>query len=210
MSDDLGPIEAKLAEELTTASEKQIEAIREILRIQGEVLSSYEDLRDEPAPLESLFKVFYHLAAAVSWPVDRMALHIMAPDLRAAIAQLRPLTRREVCGEIHEAEQCTIPASLAMLDNGLAPFTHPNLAALALGCEVGGLGKSDALRCSFMLCGVLAVVLTAYGMALTEVGRRYQLPSLMRARWIAKEADVTPTLQKARATLRQSSESING
>ena len=210
MNGDLGLVEIKLVEELTTASEKQIEAIREILRIQGEVLSSGEDLREEPAPLESLFKVFNHLAAAISWRVDRMSLHIMAPDLRAAIAQLRTLIRTEICAEKHEAEQCTIPATLSMLDNELAPFTHPNPAVIALGCEVGGLGKSDALRCSFMLCGVLAAVLTSYGMVLTEVGKRYQIPCIMRARWIAKEADVTPTLQIARAALRRRSECADG
>lgn len=154
----------EIAGRLTKACERQLVTFREILRIHNDLLGPLNDIRgDESDALLRLRKVYCHVAAITCWAVDEWSIHVMAPDMRAAFEQLRPLVRAGVCAVAHgPGEECGIPRCFDQWDGELAPYTHPTMTFLTLVPAA----KGDKVRSLVLLCGLLNELLRSYAMAL--------------------------------------------
>ena len=143
--------------QLTEACELQLNAIREAMKVHGGIFGPLNECRDQESDASlRLRKVFCHTVTITSCAVDRFAIHAMAPDIRAALAQLKILFRDEICAELHEPGDlsCTRPSCFSTLDGLLAPFTHPTTVLLSFYQSGGGLMRDDA-RSLRALCVLL-------------------------------------------------------
>lgn len=164
MNDNSNRSDSEVAGQLTVACERQLETFRKLLSIHNDLLGPLSDFRgDESDSLLRLRKVYCHVGAISCWAVDEWSIHVMAPDMRAAFEQLRPLVRAGICAIAHEpGQECGIPRCFDQWDGALAPFTHPTMTFLNLVPEA----KGDKVRSLFLLCGLLNELLRSYAMAL--------------------------------------------
>ena len=120
----------------------------------------------EPESILRLRKVFFHVQAIISWPVDTDILHVMGPDIRAAREQLKHVVDDKT-HERHNNSNLTKrlknPGSAA---DELSNFSHPNAVLLLQSQDVGGLGNSDPILCLLKLYIWLGVMVVEYGLGL--------------------------------------------
>ena len=161
-------LEEEVPGRLTEACDRQIETLQGMLRVHDELLGPLSLERDEESDsLLRLRKVYHHVGAVTSWGVDRWAIHVMAPEIRAALEQLRPLVRGGVCTEVHgPGGNCRLLRCFDKWDEELTPFTHPTIMSLALVPEARGSSKGDEVRSLFRLCALLHALLLCYSSAL--------------------------------------------
>ncbi len=164
INDNSNRSEGEVAGQLTVACERQLETFRELLRIHNDMLGPLNDiLGDESDSSLRLRKVYCHVGAITWWVVDEWSIHALAPDMRAAFEQLRPLVRAGVCAMAHEpGEECGMPRCFDHWDGELAPFTHPTMIFLTVVPEA----KGDKVKSLILLCGLLHALLRSYAMAL--------------------------------------------
>ena len=149
--------EGALVRQLTEACEEQLEALRGTCSAHESLFGPLDaGIEHESDALLRLRKVYCHAIAVTSWSVDEWAIHAMAPDIRAAVVQLKTLVRDGVCAEVHEPgdRDCLRPRCFSTLDGLLAPFSHPNTAVLMFYSSEGGLRRDD-VRSLSKLCLLL-------------------------------------------------------
>ena len=122
-----------------------------------------EERGEEPDTLLRLRKVYCHVGMVTSWLVDKWAIHVMAPDIRAALEQLRPLVRGGVCTEAHDREEnCQVPQCFDKFDNIMTPYAHPTGIGLSVVLRDGPDFEHIGARCLFELRLVLEFLITSY------------------------------------------------
>ena len=146
--------------------ERQIGALIETRKAHESLLELQNTEREETDPILRLRKVYCHVIAITAWSVDSWAIHAMAPDIRAALVQLRSLVLNDVCTEVHEAgETCEVPRCFSAWDGMLAPFSHPTATVLVFFNSIAGFREAD-VRCLRDLCLLLNGLLGCYAIAL--------------------------------------------
>lgn len=190
MSNNSELTEEALVQQLTAACERQIEALRETWNLHECLFDLHRSDREEPDSQLRLRKVYCHTISVTSWYVDKWAVHVMAPDIRAALVQLRTLVHDGVCVEVHEAgdRDCTVLSDFSTWDGMLAPLSHPTATVLAFFSSAGGL-RDDGIRCLRSLCGLLRALLISYAAALDMEAFRLGLSVEASAKAIAERAD---------------------
>ena len=125
--------------------------------------------------------------AVVGWNIDRWVIHVMAPEIRAALEQLRHLTLGGMCTIAHKpGEDCHMPRCFDSFDEELTPLTHPTSTVLVLVPEAAG----DEVRSLHKLCVLLHVLSGSYAGALDmEISWSDPNATESVALAIAKQAD---------------------
>ncbi len=190
------PIKDEVIERLTEACDRQIKALCELLNLHHERFGPFSPERDgDTDALLRLRKVSCHVRAVVGWNIDRWAIHVMAPEIRYALEQLRHLTLGGMCTIAHEpGEECHVPRCFDRFDEELAPLTHPTSTVLALVPEAAG----HEVRSLYKLCVLLHVLSGSYAGALDmEISRSDPNAAQILALAIAQHADSEDTLKLA-------------
>lgn len=170
--------EAVLVRQLTEACEEQLELLRETLRVHETLFGPLDvEQGNESETLLRLRKVYCHAGLVTKWAVDWLAIHAMAPDIRAALAQLKTLTRDGVCVELHQPgdRDCTVQRCFSRWDGLLAPFSHPTTVILASSSDSGGLRRDD-VRCLRTLYLLLHGLSSCYASVVGVEALRRDLP----------------------------------
>ncbi|MDE2754135.1 MAG: hypothetical protein OXI83_16310 [Gemmatimonadota bacterium] len=170
--------EAVLVRQLTEACEEQLELLRGTLRVHETLFGPLGvEQGNESETLLRLRKVYCHAGLVASWAVDWLAIHAMAPDIRAALVQLKTLTRDGVCGELHEPgdRDCTVQRCFSGWDGLLAPFSHPTTVVLVSSSDSGGFRRDD-VRCLRALYVLLHGLSSCYASVLEVEALRRGLP----------------------------------
>ena len=108
--------EEMLVQQLTEACEEQIKALWGTSRAHENLFGPLDAEREQESDtLLRLRKVYCHAIAVTSCPMDEWAIHAMAPDIRAALAQLKTLVRDGVCAEVHEPGERGLPHAKMLL-----------------------------------------------------------------------------------------------
>ena len=168
MENDPEPSEEVLVQQLTEACKEQIEALWRACRAHDNLFGPLDAEREQESDtLLRLRKVYCHAIAVTSCPMDEWAIHAMAPDIRAALSQLKHLVFDGVCAEVHEPgdRDCTVPRCFTTWDGLLAPFSHPTAVVLMFYSSAGGLRKDD-VRSLSKLCLLLYSISSCYASVL--------------------------------------------
>ena len=192
--------EREILKQLVEACDRQLEALRETRKMHETLLGPLDtEPGEESEPLLRLRKVYCHVIAITAWSLDRWVFHVMAPDIRAALEQLRPLAR-ETCKQLHEpGEQCRVSRCFDELDGLLAPLTHPALVNLAYLPEANGAFTGDGVKHLSNLCLSLHCLLAGYALTLDVETLRLDLSSERFGNTIVEQADPWVELGLARA-----------
>jgi len=111
----------EVLEQLAEACEGQLEALQETRKMHEDLFGPLDtESGEESDSLLRLRKVYCHVIGITSWRLDRWIFHVMAPVIRAALEQLRPLSR-ELYGPEEELRTSRL---FDKLDAQLAPLTH--------------------------------------------------------------------------------------
>ena len=113
-----------------------------------------------------LRKVCFHTHAITSWDVNTDSLHVMGPDIRAALKQLEPITRNYLASDHDYIRLSERRKQAGNLDERLATFSHPTPFKLILSQHLGGLGQSDAIVCHLHLYLPLMHLVNCYAVGL--------------------------------------------
>ena len=153
----------EILKQLAEACDRQLEALQETRKMHEDLFGPLDtEPGEESDSLLRLRKVYCHVIAITSWRLDRWVFHAMAPDIRAALEQLRPLVR-DVYGP---GEEHKISRHFDELDAQLAPLTHPTtLNLIHLPEANGALGGGGVMLVS-SLCLSLHCLLIHYATSL--------------------------------------------
>ena len=199
VENDPEPTEEMLVQQLTEACKEQIEALWRACRAHENLFGPLDaEQEQESDTLLRLRKVYCHAIAVTSCPMDEWAIHAMAPDIRAALAQLKTLVRDGVCAEVHEPGErdCPMPRCFSTWDGLLAPFSHPTSVVLMFYSGAGGLRKDD-VRCLSKLCSLLFGLSSCYASVLDMEALRLGLPVEEGFSDTAKRANPLELLESA-------------
>ena len=199
VENDPEPTEAMLVQQLTEACKEQIEALWRACRTHENLFGPLDaEQEQESDTLLRLRKVYCHAIAVTSCPMDEWAIHAMAPDIRAALAQLKTLVFDGVCAELHEPGDgdCTMPRCFTTWDGLLAPFSHPTAVVLMFYSSAGGLRKDD-VRSLSKLCLLLYSLSSCYASVLDVEALRLGLPLEESFTDAAKQANPRGLLESA-------------
>ena len=126
-----------------------------------------------------LRKVLLHVKAITGWHLDTEVIHVQAPELRAADEQIDQIWKkvpREELSEYLTRDGKTIEARrVTMFKAGkeiLSSYVHPTPQRLALGKELGGLGRTDEVRFFANLLILLYGLVFRYGISLSLMAQR--------------------------------------
>lgn len=147
---------------LKSGCEELIGLLRELqgihLKIDG---SEQAPCEPQGAEILRLRKIYLHVQAIAAWKVTEHVLHVMAPDIRAALEQLDPLTLESFSnGDKQKASK-----DQRQRERVLGPLSHPTPITLIHPPHLGGLGKND-LQEFLELLLLLGLLANSYGLAL--------------------------------------------
>ncbi|MDE2779294.1 MAG: hypothetical protein OXI91_06415 [Chloroflexota bacterium] len=183
---------------LAEACDRQLEALRDTLRMHEKLFGPLDTATGEESDsLLRLRKVYCHVIAITSWPLDQWVFHVMAPDIRAALQQLRPVSIKafnELCGPGDDK----VPRSFDEMDELLAPFSHPTLMNLLWLPEANGASVRGGIRLLGRLCVSLNCLLTSYVFSLDVEAVRSGLTKESFSAAIIKKANPNTELELAR------------
>ena len=108
-----------------------------------------------------LRKVYFHVRAITSCPMDEWALHVMAPDIRAAEEQLEPVVRDHIDGS-DNAALTELRKRFAWREKQLARFSHPTETLLRYPRFAGGLHDASPVLYLTVLHKLLQGLTTDY------------------------------------------------
>jgi len=192
----------EVAEHLTEACDRQIEALRETLKAHENLFGPLDTEREENSvPLLRLRKVYCHVIAIAAWCLDEWVFHVMAPDIRAALEQLRPLALASNRELLDSKKQNELSRHFDELDNLLAPLTHPTI--MNLGClpEANGTVTNGGIKRMYNLCFSLHCLLTHYATTLDMEAIRSGVSTERLGNIIVEQADPLDDLKLANAYL---------
>ena len=180
--------------QLAEACDRQLEALRETRKMHEDILGPLDTETGEESDSQlRLRKVYCHVIAITSWQMDRWIFHVMAPDIRAALKQLRHLVR-----ELDEpGEEQKTSRHFDKLDAQLATLTHPTTLNLALLPEANGAIGGGGVKLVSSLCLLLHCLLTYYATSLNMEAVRLGLSAEHRGLTIAAQADPRVELELA-------------
>ena len=188
----------EVLEQLAEACDRQLEILRETRKMHEDLFGPLDtEPGEESDSLLRLRKVYCHVIAITAWRSDQWVFHVMAPDIRAALEQLRPLSLKafhELCGPGDNKA----PRSFDELDKLLAPFTHPTLMNLLWLPEANGASVRGGIRLLSSLCISLNCLLTCYAFALDVEAVRSGLSTESFCNTIIEQASPRTELELAR------------
>ena len=203
--------EEEVARHLTEACDRQLEALRETWKAHENLLGPLDTERGgESVPLLRLRKVYCHVIAITAWYLDEWAFHVMAPDIRAALQQLRPLalgSNKELLGP---EKQNDLSRHFDELDNLLSPLTHPTLMNLACLPEANGAFTNGRIKRMYYLCFSLHCLLTHYAATLDIEAMRSGVSTERQGNTIVEQADPLVVLKLANAYMAVQGELLLG
>ena len=184
----------EILKKLAEACDRQLEALRDTRKMHEDLLGPLDTEPGEESDSQlRLRKVYCHVIAITSWQMDRWIFHVMAPDIRAALKQLRHLVRElDRPGEEQKTSR-----HFDKLDTQLATLTHPTSVNLALLPETNGAIRGGGVRLVSSLCLLLHCLLTYYATSLNIEAIRLGLSTDHHGLNIAAQADPLVELELA-------------
>lgn len=124
-----------------------------------------------------LRKVFFHVRAITSCPMDKWALHVMAPDIRAAAEQLEPMVRDHIVDGSDNAALAERRKHFAWREKRLAHFSHPTETLLHYPRFAGGLHDASPVLYLTVLHKLVQGLTTDYFMGLDMMAEEAGYPA---------------------------------
>ena len=123
----------------------------------------------ESATSLRLRKVYFHIQAVMSWPIDTLIVHVMGPDIRTAQRHLEPIATEFLSSpssrvRTNDSERMRDTSS-SLLD----AVSHPTAQTLILPRHRGGLGDTDLIVCLAELVSLLGGLAGNYSAALGKL-----------------------------------------
>ena len=176
----------EVLKQLAEVCDRQLEALRETRKMHEDLLGIQDtEPGHESDSLLRLRKVYCHVIAITAWRLDQWVFHVMAPDIRAALEQLRTLVR-----EIDEpGKENETSRHFDELDAQLAPLCHPSTVNLVCLPEANGAIRGGGVRLLSSLCLSLHCLLTHYASTLDIEAARLGVSTECRGMTIAEQAD---------------------
>ena len=128
-----------------------------------------------------LRKVYLHIRAIASCPLDEWALHVMAPDIRAASAQLEPVVRDHIDGS-DNAALTELRRRFAWREKQLARFSHPTETLLRYPRFAGGLHGASHVLYLTVLHKLVQGLTTDYFVGLEVIAKETGYPAWPKVR----------------------------
>ena len=165
---------------LRSGCEQCLSCLKDLSRVQLEMDPHDRATADaEDEIVYRLRKVLLHVKAMTGWHLDTEVIHVQAPELRAAdeqIDQIWKKTPREELSKYLARDGKTVEAGrVTMFKAGkeiLSSYVHPTPQRLLLGKELGGLGRTDEVRCFANLLVLLYGLVFRYGISLDLMSQR--------------------------------------
>ena len=123
-----------------------------------------------------LRKVFFHVRALTSCPMDEWALHVMAPDIRAAAEQLEPMVRNHIIDGSDNAALAERRKHFAWRKKELPRFSHPTATSLLYPRFAGGLHDACPVLYLTVLHKLMQGLTTDYFMGLEVLAEEAGYP----------------------------------
>lgn len=165
---------------LRSGCEQCLSCLKELSRVQLEM--DPHDRAIAAADDEMVYrlrKVLLHVKAITGWHLDTEVIHVQAPELRAADEQIDQIWKKVPRDELSEylaRDGKTVEAGrVTMFKAGkeiLSSYVHPTPQRLWLGNELGGLGRTDEVRCFANLLMLLNGLVFRYGISLDLMSQR--------------------------------------
>ena len=128
-----------------------------------------------------LRKVYFHVRAIRSCPMDEWALHVMAPDIRAAAEQLEPIVRDHIDGS-DNAALSELRKRFAWREEQLTRFSHPTETLLRYPRFVGGLHDASPVLYLTVLHKLVQGLTTDYFTGLEVIAEEAGYPAWPKVR----------------------------
>lgn len=145
----------------------------------------------EPDWIGRLRKVQFHVRAIGYWEITVDAVHVMAPEIRAAYKQLDAVWDHLPKEEWHAEMEFDWWGREAS-DDVLAAYTHPTPTRLMLSTEYGGLRDGEGDLVYLKLIEWLGRLALGYGLALSHLSET-----------LDNEEDIEPLIVSVFKTLGQ-------
>ena len=186
----------EILKQLAKACDRQLEALRETREMHEDLFGPLDaEPREESVSLLRLRKVYCHVIAITAWRLDPWVFHVIAPDIRAALGQLRFLVREmDEPGEEHRTSR-----HFDELDSQLAPLSHPTTVNLVCLPEANGAIRGGGVRFLYSLCLSLHCLLTHYATTVNIEAIRLGVSTGYRGMTIAAQADPRVELELAKS-----------
>ena len=150
---------------LNARCEGVLQVLRDLIKIQKGMDATFDWPDDiDPTYGPRLHKASLHIRALMSWQMNGDVLHVMAPEIRAAVLALDPLVQDSL------SDSVTVGArkqhSTSPLERELASFAHPTVFSLSLSREQGGFGNTGYVRYLFHTYVALGRLMIAFALAI--------------------------------------------
>jgi len=135
----------------------------------------------DPESMYRLWKAHLHVRAITVWTIDTDAMHVIAPEIRAALDQVDRVwedAAHDLELDDIAMEEGTRAGRLRAKANRetTSAFVHPSPTRLLLPQESGGLLSGDEGRCYGVLLDLLSHLAFRYAISLTYLSRRLGNP----------------------------------
>ncbi len=161
-------------DKLRSACAQSIGSLKELLSLHSAIDPAESKTDDDPRVLLAR-KVALHVQAVISQEVNSDSLHVMGPEIRAALIQLEPLVRDMHSGDLVGDQY------LQTFKGQLPPFSHPTPWTLVNPCAVGGFQTAEPVMWLTTLCFVLLALVNDYSVGLGTVAELRGKPQFLVA-----------------------------
>lgn len=182
-------LRSQAEESLRAGCERNFEYLRELRLVHLQIDSLTSEIESsELATVLRLRKVFLHVQAVTSWRLRTYTHHEVAPDIRAAMEQLKPIVRerldRKEPAQIRDRVLKRLDRTMTNLDS----FLHPTPATLIYPIRDGGLQRAEAVDALVILNLWLMELLSYYGIGLETIATILDPTKVASIRSITKQA----------------------
>ena len=152
----------------SAACQWSMQALLELMKIHLAIDPPQRQLLEsERACVLQLRKVQFHVRTVILWPITPEAVHVIAPEIRAAREQLNKIIRDSgmLCG--------SMAAHTKRSEQQLEPFSHPTTGTVWQSLSLGGFGK-DTISWRAWLALLLMGLVVDYACCFGRHGRRVE------------------------------------
>lgn len=152
---------------LNERCERVLQVLRELVQVHREIEAADEHCGDTFVDRAKLYKASFHIQAITSWEMDGEVLHVMAPEIRAAVLALDSLVQDSLPGPL--TKNYRNRHSFVIPEQELASFAHPTPFSLSLSRDKGGFGSTGFVRYLAIAYIALSQVMAAYASAVGDL-----------------------------------------
>lgn len=172
MGDGMVSSREQSIENLRSACEKSVRHLSELKAIHLSMDPPTRKASESEVILRAR-KTCLHVQMIISCEVSPESLHVIAPDVRAAVEQLAPIVKTFLSDGISDSSFSSLANNL---EREVTLFAHPTSIILSQSTHLGGLGEADPILCLVQLYCWLSQLVADYVVALGRVAEILDTP----------------------------------